>query len=222
MSPRYGNTSNVVWDGLRHTIWMIGRVELDSTFPTIKTTSTKKDFNGNAWLGRCATIGDISFFLLNHVSVTENWNFGAHLLRLVRLHVLDLRSPTKYGNICVVPATHQSQTVADCDRRPSPTVIADSRQLWSQTVADRYRSYGNQALILCSQSRTVLFYCACEVILWCDVRREKNCKRVWINNTRVRTNPKKYDTFSREVRPFWESYPIFPLVKWPYNWIVLL
>ena len=34
---------NVVWDSLRHTIRMIGRVELDSTFPTIMTTPTKKD-----------------------------------------------------------------------------------------------------------------------------------------------------------------------------------
>ena len=53
--------------------------------------------------------------------------FAAHLepdiLRLVGL--LYVRSPAKYGNNCVVSATHRSQT-----------------------VADRYRSYGNQAFYL--------------------------------------------------------------------------
>ena len=58
-------------------------------------------------------------FLLNHVSVTAQWELRL-FLRLVVL--LDLRSPTKYGNTCVMSATHRSQTVADRDRRPSPTV----------------------------------------------------------------------------------------------------
>ena len=48
-------------------------------------------------------------------------NFEPNILRLVGL--LDLRSPKKCGNTCVVSAT-----------------------LRSQTVTDRYRSYGNQAL----------------------------------------------------------------------------
>ena len=73
-----------VWNGLRHTIWMIGRVELDSTFPTITTTPTKKDFNGNACLERSATIGDISLFLLNHASITAQWEL--RLLPLISNH----------------------------------------------------------------------------------------------------------------------------------------
>ena len=49
------------------------RVELDSTFPTVTTTPTNTDFNGNACLGRSATITDILLFLLNHVSVIAQW-----------------------------------------------------------------------------------------------------------------------------------------------------
>ena len=57
-------------DGRRRTIWVIGRVELGSTFPTITISPTTTDFNGNACLGWSAAIGDIPLFLLKHVSVT--------------------------------------------------------------------------------------------------------------------------------------------------------
>ena len=50
----YGKTRHGVCDGLRPAIWVIGKVELDSTFPTITTTPTKKDFNGNVCLVRSA------------------------------------------------------------------------------------------------------------------------------------------------------------------------
>ena len=50
----YGNTRQGVCDGRCRTIWVIGRVELGSTFSTITTMPTKKDFNENAYLGRPA------------------------------------------------------------------------------------------------------------------------------------------------------------------------
>ena len=42
----YGNIRHGVCGGRRPTICVIGRVELDSIFPTVTTTPTKKDLNG--------------------------------------------------------------------------------------------------------------------------------------------------------------------------------
>ena len=57
-------------DGRRRTIWVIGRVELGSTFPTITISPTTTDFNGNACLGWSAAISDRPLFLLKHVRVS--------------------------------------------------------------------------------------------------------------------------------------------------------
>jgi len=40
-----------VCDGLRHTVWVIGRVESDFTFSTIATLPTNEISDGNAALG---------------------------------------------------------------------------------------------------------------------------------------------------------------------------
>ena len=134
----YGNTQHCVCDGRRRTIWVIGKVELGSTFPTITISPTTTDFNGNAYLGWSAAIGDIPLFLLKHVSVTAQLELrkkfaaifvparasASGLLRLMGFLVCDCQQ--LYGNTCV-------WYLRLIDRRRSPT------------VTDRNRPYGNQA-----------------------------------------------------------------------------
>ena len=48
---------------LRHTVWMIGKVESSFTFPTVAKLPTKTFFNGNA----CLRIGETLLFALKHV-----------------------------------------------------------------------------------------------------------------------------------------------------------
>ena len=66
----YGNTRHCICDGRWWTIWVIGRVELGSTFPTVTISPTTTDFNGSAYLGWSAAIHNIPLFLLKYVSVT--------------------------------------------------------------------------------------------------------------------------------------------------------
>jgi len=46
-----GTFGHGVCDGLRHTVWMIGRVESGSTFPTIATLPTNEISKGDVGLG---------------------------------------------------------------------------------------------------------------------------------------------------------------------------
>ena len=122
-----------IGDDLRHTVGTVGRVESTSTFPTITTVPTKTIFNGNVCLGRSAAIADISFFLLNHVSATVQWELRKKVRRLLSLVPIwsvtigngrrprsaDRRRPLQiiWKHFYVVSATHPSQTVSD-RRRP--------------------------------------------------------------------------------------------------------
>ena len=126
---------------------VIGRVELGSTFPTITISPTTTDFNGNACLVWSAAIGDITLFLLKHVSVTAQLELrkkfaaifacASGLLRLMGFLVCDRQQ--LHGNTRV-------WYLRLIDRRRSPT------------VTDRNRSYGNQAQLSAEAGLFLIFW----------------------------------------------------------------
>ena len=94
----------------------------------------RKILNGNASLGRSATIGDRSLFLLNQKSVTAQWE-----LRLLQ-QISNQTYKTCEITWSAIANKIWKHFCGVCD-----SSIANGGRRWSLTVADRYRSYGNQA-----------------------------------------------------------------------------